>query len=215
MPSATSHVIYGLFQEGAPRNILYIGSATLDGMPARYGQHLHGECRTTKMGAAKQGIALATLRMRVLCLWRHHSPEGHILALCRGVGMARWNFPHTVSSEASRRGGCLGGLASVANGHPAKVNGGRIGGPAAGHKRTHEQMVHMRTLEGCQKGARNMPIEARRRGGRVGGKLNGPIAGRIAKEAGRLKTMGTMGAHNRWHVNRGIISPACSLCVPR
>ena len=69
-------------------------------------------------------------------------------------------------------------------------------------------------------GGRNQPREAKAKGGRItvesgqlasvrtpeslakGGRIGGPIGGPI-------------GMHTRWHVKRGIVNPACSLCVSK
>lgn len=210
------HVIYGMFREGSPRIILYVGSATLDGMPHRLGQHLRGECRTTKKMAARQGMPLSELRMRVLCLWRGKCPEHHIMRLCQAFGIARWNGWYAFSHSDCERGGHNVSLADRQRGGRAKVamHGvghiltpfeGQRGGKAAralhgqnysftdADRRRHRN----RTLEG---------IEAQRNGSRRGALAT------LAKYGSPFADP-AKGNHIRWHVRRGITNPDCIVCA--
>lgn len=46
------------------------------------------------------------------------------------------------------------------------------------------------------------------KGGRIGGRTNA--------DSGQMQTLGYsgLGAHARWHTNKGIVNPKCALCVP-
>jgi hypothetical protein len=69
----------------------------------------------------------------------------------------------------------------------------------------------------CVKGGASVPLAVRRK--------NGAIAGKIAKETGRIHTIATPESlvkggraamkiinHNRWHRDRRIVNPKCELC---
>ena len=105
--------------------------------------------------------------------------------------------------------GYEGGMNVTLPGSADYENMGTIGGPIAGRIAVESgQLASVRTPESLAKG----------------GRIGGPIAGRIAVESGQLARISTpeslakggrIGTHTRWHVKRGIVNPACSLCVSK
>lgn len=114
----------------------------------------------------------------------------------------------------------------------AKI-GGRMGGEVGGIKARNEKLgIFKSHSEVSRKGGlSNVKSGHLRRISSAGGKASGPIQGRKNAEnktgfCGRSfakmsedgkksgKIGGPKGMHVRWHVNRGIISPACKYCNP-
>ena len=118
-----THIIYGLFQKGHPRNVLYVGSWKENTLPDRIEQHRNGYCKTTAKMAKRDNVKTNDLRAHALRLWEEESPEYHILKLCKVFGMARWNFPYAFTSEDNRRGG----ITNAKSGHLRRIaaSGGR------------------------------------------------------------------------------------------
>jgi hypothetical protein len=192
------HVVYGLFAAGAPRTILYVGSATFDAMPSRLGAHLHGECPTTRKMAAKNGIPLAELRMRIFCLWRANSPENHIMRLCQGFGMARWNHPYAFSSMDAAAGGrrthSLYPEEMRDRGHVQGMKNAQDGGLARARANVKSRG------DGWRKNIQSGQVVAL-------GRFYGPLRGRRAVETGQIREA----LCSRWH-GRQRGEPLCEKC---
>lgn len=203
------HVIYGLSLIHDPRVILYVGSSLVSKYPDRVREHQSGNVPTTRKMAAKNGVSPSDLRARTMRRWvgPGGSPEAHVTRLMQAFGLARWNHPYAFSSDASRRG-ALARYAKYGNSFSPEDNrrGGRngtrevqIAAARAMHKRTLADGTHpFLNPDICRKGALSPRRSQERAGeaGRKAGKKGGPIR-----------------AHLRWHIARGIVSPACALCM--
>lgn len=234
-----THVIYGLFRDGAPRQILYVGSATLDAMPERLDQHRRGDCRTTKKMAARTGVPLSELRMRGLCLWWGDSPEHRIMRLCRTFGMARWNAPYCMSAEDNRKGGramqakwtqeerranarraSLAAHASLTS-EQKRANGrkgGRLGGlisqsrltPAQRDARLRQARASI-TPEQWHTNARKAALALSARQTPEQKRARG-LAANASLTPGQKATRGRRANHMRWHEKNGRAEAFCEFC---
>ena len=75
---------------------------------------------------------------------------------------------------------------------------GRVNGAIQGRKMVQSgQLAYIRTLPQSKTGCR----------------LGGHTQGRKNTESGHLATVQRIGRHIRWHINRGIFSSACVLCL--
>lgn len=187
------HMIYGLYTQDQPRNILYVGSTTIERATTRLEEHRQGKCVSTKLGAEKGKVSLSALEMRALRFWtsgEDSNPEHHVLELCQAFGLAQWNFRHSFSSAENRKGSRKANAISEKNNweHQKKIAslGGRVGG---------------------QKTADLYGSEHFQEAGRKGG----PIGARNQSMEDKLKGLRKCN-HVRWHVNRGIKNPECELC---
>jgi len=193
------HAIYGLYLPDQPDVILYAGSWRVATLDERLRQHREGKAPITRKMATKSGVNTGDLRMRVLDYWMSggDNPEGEITIVLQAKDQCRWNFPHALSTEDSRRGVCTangrmspeerkqnarkGGLATAAGwsktprGHAVHVRCGHIGGPIGGPigiRKTNETW-----------GKTPEAHEHRVRIGRIGGAISGPInAAKISHE---------------------------------
>ena len=115
------------------------------------------------------------------------------------------------SHHLSSLGGQIGGRTHVSSGHLKSISskGGLSSGPSNGR-------VNGTALFKAKKGLFKYPSIAVR-----GGKAGGRVSGRIAVESGQLASLRTTehqskasksANHNRWHLNRNIVNPNCSLC---
>jgi len=193
------HAIYGLYLPDRPDAILYAGSWRVATLDERLRQHRNGECKTTAKMAARGGVALAALRMRVLAYWMSGvdpNPENEVTLGLQGQGWCRWNHPYAFSSEDSQRGGHIGGhIGGRMGNREGKARGGRNGsrnqprearvrgGRTALGKRSPEQRVACARIGGrktAESGWHQTPEahEAHVRGGRIGGRIGGLIGGR-------------------------------------
>lgn len=214
----TEHVIYGLYHQDAPDEILYVGSWKLAGWQERIEQHRQGKSTMVRRGAEADGIPLAEFDGRILCRWETgSSPENQIINRYRRVGQAPWNsMAYAMSSEGGRKG-------ALNQPRGARVRGGRKGGRIAGRKAVESgQIYQMATPEGRARGGRiSGPIRGRKnvesgqiyqiatpescaRGGRK--------SGRKSVESGHLARISAKALHVRWHTNRGIVNSDCPLC---
>ena len=209
-----SHVIYGLFQAGKPRAILYVGSCLEERLPMRLEEHRGGKCATTTKMAAKHRVPLSDLRAHVTRTWEGENPEGRVMRLCRAFGMARWNHPYEFSSDDGRKGGSTS----------HSPNGALARNAIYGDQRTPEN----RRKAGLARFAKHgnpATVEGRRKGGRAMlGRKQSPasIVKRMSNIAHAFKNSdlqrkngkkgGPKSCHLRWHVRRGIVSPNCALC---
>jgi len=85
--------------------------------------------------------------------------------------------------EFQSKQGYKGGSASLANGHPAKANGGRVAGPIVGRKAV-ENKTGIFAVDWI---------------------FTNPIDSRPQDQS--------KGRHNRWHTNRNTFNEKCSLCL--
>lgn len=138
------HAIYGLYLPEEPNVVLYAGSWRVATLDERLRQHREGGAPLSRKMAARCGIDTADLQMRVLAYWISGvdpNPEGEITLRLQAQGWCRWNFPHTLSSEDSRRG--------------ARV--------------VSERMTHEERSDRSRAGAHNQAREGKVRGGHIGG----------------------------------------------
>jgi len=144
---------------------------------------------------------------------RKNIESGHIQALGKLQGKKNVENVHRARLNAQNRKlyGYLGGRVSgrknrelsrgfFAPGMAAK--GGRIGGSIAGRKAVESgQLASIRTPENWAKALKKLQ------------EIGWPKElGRRNVESGQLAKIRPMGSHTRWHVNRGITNPKCSLC---
>jgi hypothetical protein len=56
-----------------------------------------------------------------------------------------------------------------------------------------------------------------RQGGKIGGKITGPVNGKLAVDSGQFAKVAPGGRaisnHVRWHVKRGVFQSRCTLCL--
>ncbi len=115
--------------------------------------------------------------------------------------------------------GYEGGMNLTLPGSADYKNMGTIGGPIGGPIGSREAKAkgsRNQPREAKVKGSRNQPREAKAKGGHTQGCKNvesGHLA-RIRTPESSAKG-GPIGRHTRWHVKRGIVNPACSLCVSK
>ena len=113
-------------------------------------------------------------------------------------------------SYLSAEGGRIGGAGHVKSGHLRSISskGGKSSGPSNGRKNGLKLAVEKRGV--CAPGM-----------GNKGGRIGGPISGRMAVESGQLASLRTFehqsdaskhANHNRWHVKRNIVNQNCILC---
>jgi hypothetical protein len=110
----------------------------------------------------------------------------------------------------SKRTSRKGGRAAVESGHLARV---RVKGGITAVK--SGQLALITPLGGRVQGRINAANGHLSRIGKLGGRVTGSINGRKAVESGQLASVRPPSAtlnHTRWHVNRNIVSPICSLC---
>lgn len=144
-----------------------------------------------------------------------NAASGHMAAVGRtGSGPRKSHELHPdLAKECGRRNVESGqiqalGRRNVESGHLERITtfetcskGGKIGG------RKNAESGHMERMR------QKIDPEVKRETGR----RLGLIAGRIAVETGQLASLRTIehqmfASHSRWHVKRGIISPACKFC---
>jgi len=199
----TSHVVYGIFVASRPRTILYVGSSTEEGLSRRIEQHRRGEVRTTRRMAEKHGVLLAQISAHALCLWTKTSREGRVTRLCRALGMARWNFPYTLSSEDNRRGARAANI-KINSDPEHQRRAGRIGGKVRA-KQMMNSGVH-RDHDHQRAASLASTLSQRQK----------PNYHDVRRECGLIgdtHARGIRAAHFHWHIYRGLSNPECPLCM--
>ena len=215
----TEHVIYGLYHQDVPDEILYVGSWKLAGWQERIEQHRQGKSTMVRRGANADGLPLDEIDGRVLCRWETgNSPEYQIIRRYKKVGWARWNSrAFAMSSEDNRRGGRRGGRRNVESGHLASIccTGGVA--KAAKWDKANPELAAESRRRGARKSVEwavanpEAAFERNSRAGRIGGRVaveSGQIykiatpesrakGGRVAAESGQIADLGrTQGRKN-------------------
>lgn len=232
--AVTDHVVYGLYHPMSPRIIRYVGSSRADKLNARLEQHRAGKVKTTAKMSVKSGVPLAYMRARVLGRWTTgNSIENRVLRLARLFGMAKWNFPYALSSSDNRRGaiaanasmtaeqksanGSKGGRKSLESGHIVALGRKNVESARIQGRKNAEKPGYMATIgrKGGRKVSEKLGHMAKigQRGGLTGGRKGGRKGGRDAVESGQLAAARPKAHHVRWHVNRNIVNPDCTLCT--
>jgi hypothetical protein len=160
--------------------------------------------------------------MRLIALYgRKDLGLGTLLNLTDGGPGTKnpWSGHRQAMREAGRKAVESGRLATVA------ASGGRVSGPKTGpllgRKNVESGQIQALGRRNVESGHldRIRSFEAQSRGGRK----RGPILARENVASGFASALGRRNAesgvldkarHTRWHVNRGISSPSCSLCNP-
>ncbi len=148
--------------------------------------------------------------------WREEGGRNKIAPLIQWMGSAQFEFERgrlggivggkvagrkAAESGQIQRAGVLGRKKNMENGQPFRLGRHNV---ESGH------LAKLRTPEHQAK--------AGRIGGKLGGKTQGPIQGRKNADSGLLAKIcangGRAASHLRWHVNRSVINPNCTLCQP-
>ncbi len=122
-------------------------------------------------------------RMRNLPQTKKAQKEnGHAMGLINGPATGRKNAE---SGHMSRLGKAWGSINGIKNAESGLLDRVRLAGSTAAGKIAKES--GQIAMLGCQQGRKNA-------------------------ESGHLSKIALLGAHTRCHLNRGIVSPRCSLC---
>jgi len=127
------------------------------------------------------------------------NPAEHILKAHSVVGRKNVETGHLKSISVK------GGLAAVKSGQIFKIatrEARSKGGQRSGQQ--HIDSGHIQAL-GRKYGGKFLTREVCSKAGRIGGKTNA--------RTGHMQRMQRISNHVRWHVRRGIVRPACALCV--
>jgi hypothetical protein len=155
---------------------------------------------------------------QILALGRWGVESGHIKRMSTPETRRKGGLIacHLVSREAKAAGGRTSGRMAVENGRLASLRtaehqraagriGGKTGGRTQGLKNAESgQLALIRTKENCGKGGRiGARIQKEQGLGIFAPGYDRSVSSRIGSRIAN---------HNRWHVNRDIVNPVCSLC---
>lgn len=124
---------------------------------------------------------------------RKNAESGHIARIatpesCSKGGKTTYARHPELARENGRRAAESGQLVSVATFESCSM-----GGKTQGRKNVESGQWDQVRVLGCSKG------------GKIGGRKNA--------ESGHFARVRKIGLHTRWHINRDVINPACSLCT--